>query len=210
MDAAAFDYRRTDDEGVSEPREQRAAPRFVSLIRAAKLVSEQGEFVCVIRDVSSTGVRLRSFHSLPCEGALSLELGNGETYSIEPVRSAGAEASFRFTSEVAVERLVQESWAFPRRPLRVALALPVELRTRAGPVAAVTHNLSQQGCRITAAAPLAIDEAVLLCAPRLAEVRAKVRWRRAGAYGLVFDDTFSLRDFAVHIARLQDPGLEAF
>ena len=34
--------------------EERAAPRFTLLIRAAKLVAPQGQFVCVIRDVSST------------------------------------------------------------------------------------------------------------------------------------------------------------
>ena len=45
-----------DDNASSTGPEQRAAPRFISLIRAAKLVCGQGEFVCVIRDVSATGV----------------------------------------------------------------------------------------------------------------------------------------------------------
>ena len=44
--------------------DQRAAPRFTLLIRAAKLVSAQGEFVCVIRDVSETGVSVRRLQGL--------------------------------------------------------------------------------------------------------------------------------------------------
>ncbi len=53
------------DNGSTNGEEQRGAPRYTSLIRAAKLVCGQGEFVCVIRDVSATGVSLRTFHRLP-------------------------------------------------------------------------------------------------------------------------------------------------
>lgn len=187
--------------------EQRAAPRFTALIRAAKLVCAQGEFVCVVRDVSSSGVRLRCFHAIPRDPAMALELQNGEIFEIEPVREEGTEASFRFLSEVPVEKLVRETWQFPRRQLRLNIALPVTLRTLSGPVAAVTQNLSQQGCRIETATPLALAQSVIVESPRLPGIRAKVRWRRDGACGLAFDDTFSLSDFAIHAARLQCPAL---
>lgn len=209
MKAAAIDYQRSKTDGDSSAIDQRAAPRFISLIRAAKLVSTQGEFVCVVRDVSSTGVRLRCFHTLPLESAMALELQNGDMFEIERVRDDGAEASFRFTSEVPLQRLVQETWLYPRRPLRLSIAIPLSLRTTAGLVAAVTQNISQQGCRLETASPLALEQAVIVESPHLPGIRAKVRWRRDGACGLVFDDTFSLRDFSVHVARLQCPMLEA-
>lgn len=187
--------------------DQRAAPRFTSLIRAAKLVSAQGEFVCVVRDVSSAGVRLRCFHALPSGEAMALELLNGDIFEIERVRGDEQEASFRFVSPVCVERLVQESWLFPRRPLRLNLAIPLSLRTATGPVAAVTQNISQQGCRAESMMPLALSQSVIIESTHLPGIRAKVRWRRDGACGLVFDDTFSLTDLAQHAARLQCPAL---
>lgn len=205
---AALDCR-LDDAGVSLAEEQRGAARFFSLIRSAKLISGQGEFVCVVRDVSSSGVRLRCFHALPRDTIMALELQNGDSFEMERVRDEGAEASFRFLSEVSIERLVQESWRYPRRPLRLNIAIPLTLRTGAGLVAAVTQNVSQQGCRVEAALPLAIDQAVTIESAHLPGIRAKVRWRLDGACGLVFDDTFSLRDFAVLIARLQCPSLAA-
>jgi hypothetical protein len=189
--------------------EKRSAPRFVSLIRAAKLLSDHGEFVCVVRDVSASGVRLRCFHTLPRDARMTLELQNGDTFEIERVRDDGAEASFRFASEVPIERLVQENWPYPRRPLRLNVALPVTLRTQTGLVAAVTRNISQQGCRVEAALPLAMEQPVILESSSMPGIRAKVRWRRGGDCGLAFDDTFSLRDFAVHVARLQCPSLRA-
>ena len=196
-------------EAFVPPGDQRAAPRFTSLIRAAKLVSAKGEFVCVVRDVSSTGVRLRCFHTVPRDPAMALELHNGELLELEPVREEGTEASFRFASEVPLERLVQETGHFPRRLLRLNIAVPLTLRTLAGPVAAETQNVSQQGCRIESAMPLALAQSVLVESSHLPGIRAKVRWRRDGAFGLVFDDTFSLKDFAIHAARLQCPGLAA-
>lgn len=206
MAVAATQYRKQPTE---QGRDLRAAPRFTSLIRAAKLVSAQGEFVCVVRDVSSSGVRLRCFHALPQDAEMALELQNGESFEILRVREEGFEASFRFAGEAPVERLVQEIWEYPRRALRLAIAIPLTLRTLAGPVQAVTHNISQQGCRIESDSPLALAQAVMIESPHLPAIRAKVRWRRDGACGLVFDDTFSLRDFAVLVARLQCPALAA-
>ena len=207
MGATAAEYSEADSR---EPVvEQRAAPRFTALIRAAKLVSGQGEFVCVVRDVSSSGVRLRCFHDLPRDPAMALELQNGELIEIERVREEGAEASFRFAKEIPVERLVRETGFYPRRQLRLNIAIPITLRTLAGPVAAVTQNISQQGCRAECAIPLALAQGVMVESSHLPGIRAKVRWRQGGACGLVFDDTFSLRDFALHAARLQCPALAA-
>lgn len=208
MESAAFDT--LADAPLHHPAvEQRAAPRFYSLIRAAKLISGEGEFICVVRDVSSAGVRLRCFHKPPREQTMGLELQNGEILAIERVREDGEEASFRFASEVSIERLVRESSLYPRRPLRLNVAIPLTLRTPTGLAAAVSRNLSQQGCRVETPLPLSIDQAVILENPHFPGVRAKVRWRRDGAFGLVFDDTFSLRDFAIHAARLQCPALTA-
>ena len=199
----------SDDDNRARGVELRAAPRFTALIRAAKLVSGQGEFVCVVRDVSSSGVRLRCFHELPRDPAMALELQNGELIEIERVRGDGAEASFRFTKAIPVERLVRATGPYPRRLLRLNIAIPLALRTPAGPVAAVTENISQQGCRVDCALPLALAQGVIVESAHLPGIRAKVRWRRDGACGLVFDDTFTLRDFAVHAARLQCPTLAA-
>lgn len=190
-----------------EVADQRVAPRFIALIRAAKLVSDEREFVCVVRDVSTAGVRLRCFHAIPYGQAMRLELQNGDSFALERVRDEGYEASFRFPEEVAIERLLQDTMYHPRRPLRLNMAIPLTLRTLAGQAAAVTQNISQQGCRVECAMPLALSQPVIVESAVLPGIRAKVRWRRGSACGLVFDDTFSLKDVAVHAARLQCPSL---
>jgi hypothetical protein len=197
-----------EDQASGQP-EQRSAPRFTSLLRAAKLLCAKGEFVCLMRDISSSGVRVQCFHAIPADPAMALELPNGRIFEIEPVRGDGTDASFRFAEPVPLETLIQDAWPLKRRQLRLNIMLPVWLSTGRQRTQAVTHNMSRQGCCIETALPLALAQTVLLGVPRLRELRAKVRWRRDGRYGLVFEDTLSLRDFAIYTARLQCPALTA-
>ncbi len=189
------------------PAELRAAPRFTLLIRAARLVSGQGEFVCVIRDVSETGVSVRLFHKLPSCETIELHMPGGESYEIRNVWAKGNEAGFEFTKAVNVAQLVHEANEYPKRGLRLGMYFPVTVSTLAGTCEAVVENLSQQGARIECDEIFAIDQTLRVVGEGFKEVRAKVRWRRDRHYGLVFDDTYTLGDFARLAAQLQAPVL---
>lgn len=197
--------------------ELRAAPRFTLLIRAAKLVSAQGEFVCVIRDVSETGVSVRLFHALPGCNQFALHMPAGAVYEITNVWERGNEAGFCFDQSFDVQQMISESAEYPKRGLRLGLCFPVAVMTPTHRFEAVVENLSQQGARIACEGLFAIDQAVRIEMPGRAEtpgaddamrkVRAKVRWRRGSHYGVVFDDTFALGEFARLAAQLQAPAL---
>lgn len=191
--------------------ELRAAPRFTLLIRAAKLACAAGEFVCVIRDVSETGVSARLFHALPGVASFELHMPAGKVYAIEVVWQRAHEAGFRFATPVDVTQLINEAGAYPKRGLRLNVEFPIIITTLTQRSAAVVHNFSQQGALIECDGLFAIDQSLRLsaaeAAPELKEIRAKVRWRRGKHYGVVFDDTFTLSDFATLAARLQAPDL---
>lgn len=193
--------------------DQRAAPRFTLLIRAAKLISPNGEFVCVIRDVSETGISARLFHKLPLGSPLELQMPTGGSYRVEPVHERDNEAGFEFSESVDVARLISEAGEYPKRGLRLGVCFPVRISTLTQKCEGMIVNLSQQGARIECDGMFAIDQNLrietLEPVPEFAEVRAKVRWRRDRHYGVVFDDTFTLGDFARLVARLQAPGLLA-
>jgi hypothetical protein len=193
--------------------EDRAAPRFTLLIRAAKLIAPQGEFACVIRDVSESGISLRGFHTLPADPPLALELQTGEQLPLEPVWTRGHEAGFRFPEPIEVERVVAETGRFAKRKLRLGMTFEAELAFLGRAVRAEVVNISQQGARIRCETRLALAQPLRLVSEHLPEVRARVRWRRDGEgraeYGLVFDDTFGLGQLALFAARMQAPELVA-
>lgn len=199
-------------EGVDtqcDPSEERVAPRFTLLIRAAKLVTPKGEFIVVIRDVSASGISLRGFHRLPGEGPLTIELQTGESHAIEQVWARGNDAGFRFLEPVEVHDLVAEAGRFPKRQLRLGISFPVSVTARLQQHRGELANLSQQGARIECASLFAIDQPLRLKSESLPEIVARVRWRRGETYGVVFDDTFTLSQLALFAASVQAPELLA-
>jgi hypothetical protein len=187
--------------------EERAAPRFTLLIRSAKLIAPEGQFLCVIRDVSATGISLRGFHPLPNGDPLLLELQTGDRLAIERVWNRGLDSGYRFAAPVEVGSVIAETGEYPKRPLRLDLDLPLDLQWGGERIEADLVNLSQQGARIVCDHFLALGQPLWLMSDRLPEIEAKVRWRDGERYGLAFDTTFNLRELALLGARLQCPRL---
>lgn len=194
---------------LQQGEEQRGAERYSLLIRPAKLVAPQGEFVCVLRDVSASGMSVKLFHRLPPRPHFTLELQSGLNFEVERVWEREGEAGFTFVHPVDVATLINEMGAYPRRGLRLALSFPITISTAFARFSGIVENISQQGARLACDELFAIDQSLRLEGSGLRETRAKVRWRDGEHYGVVFDDTYSLREFACLAARLQAPGLLA-
>jgi hypothetical protein len=205
-----MDYQTSDLDGARADAggaERRQATRYTSLIRSAKLVCSKGEFVCVVRDVSETGISLRSFHSLPSDDRMELVLQNGLRYELNVVRMQDLVASFTFPASVDVEQLIVETGKFPKRQLRVEMSLPTSVTTLTQRFSGDIRNLSQQGALLDCEAMFAIEQPLQIEASGMPKVRAKVRWRQDNSYGLAFDNHFSLSEFALLAAKLQCPEL---
>jgi hypothetical protein len=191
----------------------RTAERFTLMLRVAKLVSSHGEYPCVIRDVSATGVRLRLFHALPAERHLALFLGNGECYFIENVwdqaNGPGCEAGFRFSAPIDVRAFMTESSKHAKRQVRLGITLPATLSIREFSAPVVIRDISQQGARIDSDRPLALDQHVRLKAHGLPEIFASVRWKGGAGHGLVFQQCFRLDELAQLAWSVAEPAERA-
>lgn len=196
-----------DDQGntsaVGGGDDQRAAPRFTLLIRTAKLIAASGEFLCVIRDASATGVSIRTFHPLPDNEQLTLELPNGDQHAIERVWERDGSAGFRFSVSVDIDRLLQNKSRFPKRPVRLKMQLPALISCYGTTAGVVIRNISQQGALIESPLRLSLDQKLRVEADNLPIIHASVRWRKGAEYGLVFDDTFQFAELARLAAKLQ-------
>jgi hypothetical protein len=183
--------------------ELRSAPRFTLLIRSAKLVCEGSEYLCIIRDVSASGVRLRIFHPLPAGQHFALELSTGERFEIERVWEAKDYAGFRFADWIEVKDFIAEASPYPKRALRLRLAFPAAVYTDGSVAGATVRDLSREGARIETTIPLAIRQKVKLTADGLPPIIANVCWRSSVAYGLVFQQVFSFEELAKLAVKLQ-------
>lgn len=183
--------------------ELRGAQRYTLLIRTAKLVSESGEFVAVIRDVSATGVRLKLFHALPADTRMALELANGEVYFIERVWERDGHAGFRFAAPIDVHAFIAEVSPYARRPLRLCLPLPIQVSADGAASAGRFCDISQHGARIETERHLLVGQRVKLSSGGLPELMARVEWRTSPEYGLAFEQHFTLDALAALAFQLQ-------
>lgn len=185
------------------PEDQRAVPRFALLLRAAKLVGSRGEYLCIVRDVSETGAKLRLFHSLAGIGQLSLESVTGERIPLDLVWEHEGEAGFRFVEPIDVQRFIAEAGPYPKRPIRVAVDHAARI-TVAGHTSNVrVRDLSRQGACIESKAHLALGQQLRIEAEELPEFEATVCWRREPSYGLVFRQLMGLEELALRTFRMQ-------
>lgn len=185
--------------------EKRNAARFALLLRAAKLVGPHGEYLCIVRDVSETGVKLRLFHSLAGIGGLALESASGEYNPVELVWERGGEAGFRFVHHIDVLRFIAEAGPYPKRPIRITVDHPVEIATAGTTIPARLVDLSRQGARIEIDVHLAIGQRLRISGAELPEFEATVCWRQHPTYGIVFRQLMSLEELALRTFRMQ-PG----
>jgi hypothetical protein len=184
--------------------DQRAAKRFALVLRAAKLVAISGEYLCVLRDVSAGGVRIRLFHDLPPGAQFQLELGSGVAYVIEPVWQRSGYAGFRFAAgKIDASDLIREASPFPKRPIRLRLERPGLLALDAEQRAATVSDISQHGAQIEVMPCLAVGERVRLAVPGLPPRTARVVWRRRRVHGLAFEQAWRLDELAQLIGALQ-------
>jgi hypothetical protein len=182
---------------IQQSADQRSENRVSLLLRAGKLIADQGEFLCIVRDVSAGGIKVRLLHDLPQVNRLELELANGENYPLELVWKNEDHAGFRFLDRpIDLVAVVDEPSRFPKRGIRLRLEMPVEIKLGDELHEAKLCDLSQHGAQIEIEPGLAIGQRVSLCAKGFAELESRVRWRRRGAHGLVFQRGFRLDELA--------------
>ncbi len=184
---------------------QRSADRLNLMIRAAKLIGPSGEFLCIIRDVSETGVRVKALSALPGDEHMELELANGSRFEISRVWHNETEAGFRFDAPIDVPAFVAERGKHPKRAMRLRVECPATISANGETTEAAICDISRQGARIRTSRPLALRQDVTLSAFGIGTLRATVQWRDRPFYGLVLREIFSLEELAKTVAAIHLP-----
>jgi len=177
--------------------DRRTANRVTLLIRPGKLIADGREYLCVVRDVSEGGVKVRLFQPLPEHRDIAIEFDHGARHQLQLVWRSGDQAGFFFIDEVNVDVLIAaHNGAHARRPPRLHVAVDAVLVTSGLRTPVVLRDISQRGASIECSGWLMIDELVRIECSLLPTLHAKVRWRRPPHYGLVFEQTFRLDELA--------------
>ena len=175
----------------------RGAQRFTLLVRTAKLIADGREYLCVLRDASATGIKMKMFHKVPRAHRYELELGSGERLGMALVWEEAGHAGFHFDHPVDVHHIVDESRAeFPKRPIRLGVGQPVMVESAGLSYVATLRNISQAGACIASDQRLMLRQRVRIIAEGLPPIFAKVCWRNMPMHGLVFERSYAIEELA--------------
>lgn len=183
--------------------ERRGSLRFTLLFRTAKLVVDEKEYLCVMRNASATGAKIQLFHTLPVGADFAIEVGNGVRYPSDVMWSNYYDVGLRFKQEIDLCRLLSDNHdQYPRRPPRLEFNRPAQVTAQGRTFETLLRNLSQQGACIESPNLLPVFEPIKIECEGLPIIFGKVCWRRFHQHGVVFEQGFGLEELARYVERL--------
>ena len=177
--------------------DRRSAPRATTVLKAAKLICDGGEFVCSVKNVSRWGIKLSHFHPIPVGNTYDLELPDGQLFlDLNSIWMMGWEAGFALSEQINVVKFLKGIDEHKPRGLQINIDLDIHLFQCDRRSPARLLNLGQNGACVETSEWLAIDQKIRLISKPFGEFEAIVRWRKQGQYGLAFFNRMTLAELA--------------
>jgi hypothetical protein len=192
--------------------ERRRALRQAKVLRVGLLESDQGAQLCLIRDISSDGLRVDLNYNLARGTKASIELNTGRRLQGTIIWYRNEQAGMEFDEPVDVEQFLTPEPAVPCGPRprlpRIGVNRVVTVRSGARIYRVPAVDISQGGMKLATDAIHAGDEVVVLLAD-FKPIPGVVRWSKAGCSGVAFNLLLPLRCLShwVKAQRLQEKGL---
>ena len=171
-------------------------PRVVTILLVARLMTDAGDDLCRVRNISTEGMLLESRVPLTVGQHVRVELRSLMAVEGEIVWAKGPHAGLRFYQAADVGELLQSTVTgagtyVPRAP-RLSAGCAVHVRRDGRLGRAVLLDLSQHGCKLQLTEAVAPDDRITVSIPGLGPNRAVVRWTRDHEAGAVFLELISL------------------
>jgi hypothetical protein len=178
----------------------RADQRHRTVLQVAKLATERGDELCILRNVSAGGLRAEVYCDLAVGDSIQLELRTGRGMAGQVVWTDGSSIGVAFDRKVPIlsyleHQAIQELGRRVRSP-RVRIGEPGILRLPEGDSLTSIVDASQAGMRIRTDRQLSAGGACKVVTGGLGERGALVRWCRDGEVGLQLKRPLSFQEFA--------------
>ena len=183
---------------------KRGATRVSLFLRSVRVLTDSAQMLCVLRDISATGLRLKLFHPLPATLHMAIDLGQGAIHFIEKVWEADGHAGFRFAAPVDVAAVIGDHTRPSRQPVSLELSFPAVIAADGQAALARVEEISQSGVRISCDRAFGVAQHVTVSADGFPVRSGTIEWRSHPEHGVVFQQGFAFDELARLAARLQD------
>lgn len=175
---------------MPEPGDRRGEERQLTTLRVAKLVTPDGEELCLIRNISSGGVMAHVYSRRDEGERVAIEIRNDRSLSGTIRWKEGTNIGISFDERIDVAEVLAVQAAargVRHRAPRLDRQCTATLRLAAQRCRVEVRNVSQGGAGIVADHPLLERDEVILTMDGFHPVPGIVRWVRGSEAGIEFD-----------------------
>lgn len=171
--------------------DRRAAQRMMSTLRIGKLICDGVEELCIVRNISASGLMLRIYSPRVAGDRVVVELKADQSVSGQIVWVDADEgvAGIAFDQQVDVNEVLCHERSTDRRRARsprIAARSRAKLKIDGTIHLTELCDLSQGGAKISFDYPVRPEEDVVLAVPGLRPRKCVMRWQAHGHTGLSF------------------------
>lgn len=185
---------------AAEPQERRRATRHTTVFQVAKLCTARSEELCILRDISDTGLRAEVYCRAEPGETVVLEMRTGHRLNGTVVWNRDASIGVQFDGPISVPEVLAHCSFDDRigrmRPPRIDVAMPGLVLSGRQLIDVEICNVSQAGMKIASADPLMAGSEVTVRLAGIGQRGAKVRWFRDGHAGLQLLQALTYAEFA--------------
>lgn len=205
----------TNLSGASTPVDRRRNARHVTVLRVAKLRTDYGEELCLVRNISSTGLMAHIYSTLEVGDPITAEFKSGQSVPGKIAWRREGMIGVQFNRRVDAAAILSNDDRPPAeeqysRPPRVKMEVRARMRIGARYSMVTLIEISQGGANIRTCEAREMDERVVLLVNGLPPIEGSVRWQEGENVGIAFDVPVRLDALASWVAttqrRLHTPG----
>lgn len=172
--------------------ERRREQRQVALLRVALLHAGGSKELCVVRNISSSGLSARVYRKLVEGDHVQIEFRSGELLSGTVVWERDWEVGIEFPALIDVESVLASRWITEsgrgRSLPRIEISCHGSLKLGSRSCSIELQDISQGGAKVMTPTPLAGKGDVILVLPDLPPVAGLVRWIGGNEVGISFNE----------------------
>lgn len=189
--------------------ERRRDARHTTVLQIAKLIAGDVEELCIVRDISTGGLKAQVYGDLVVGAAVTVELRTGYRADGQIAWADDGVIGMAFDHGVSVLSLLTHCSLDDRvgtmRPPRLRVSLPGLLSIDGDDIPIELSDVSLAGMKVRVARALPVDRHCRITPERMAPRAAQIRWQRDGHAGIQLLDPLGFAEFAAWRRMLASP-----
>lgn len=201
---------KTDAPGSADSPDRRSGERHMTLFRVGSIMVDDRRELCLIKNISAGGMKMRAYCDLREGEQISIELKCGQQVSGQVSWKRDNDVGVEFDTKVDVIDILSNTLEGPRpRMPRIEIDCPIVFHVDGIRHQATALDVSQGGLKLRTATPIEADNDIVITLPGLAPEAGVVKWTNDDVLGVTFNRLMPLGGLVDWLRGLRDGKQQA-